>query len=81
MRRTRRDIISTMLKEAREGTLPTPLMYAAKVSYTQLVRYLETLNDEGLLEKRGRLWFTTEKGLRYLTMFEALEQLEETRRT
>ena len=81
MRRCRHDIFSAMLKEARNGAKPTPLMYASKVSYTQLVRYLKILNDEGLLEKRGRLWFTTEKGRRYLTMFEALRQLEEPRRT
>ena len=76
-----RDIIAAMLNAAREGTLPTPLMYAAKISYTQLSKYLELLHELGLLEKKGRLWFTTEKGQRYLTMFEALEQLEEPRRT
>ena len=81
MRRSRRDIIAAMLKGASRGTLPTPLMYATKLSYTQLERYLEVLNDEGLLEKKGRLWFTTEKGQRYLTLFEALQQLEEPRRT
>ena len=81
MRRCKHDIFSAMLKEARHGAKSTPLMYAARISFTQLVRYLETLNDEGLLEKRGLLWFTTEKGLRYLTMFEALQQLEEPRRT
>ena len=81
MRRCRHEIVFEMLKKARNGALPTPLMYASKVSFTQLLRYLETLNDMGLLEKRGRLWFTTEKGLRYLTMFDALRQLEEPRRT
>ena len=81
MRRCVHEIFRVILKEARNGTRPTPLMFAARTTYPLLRRYLETLNDKGLVEKKGKKWFTTEKGMRYLNTLEALRLLEDVQRT
>lgn len=80
MRRHMRDIAAAVLKAARDGSLPTPLMLATKTNYKELQEYLKLLNAAGLVERKGRLWFTTEEGLRYLALFEEIQKLEEPRR-
>lgn len=77
MRRCKHDIICALLKGARQGSLQTPLMYATKTNYKQLVRYLKILNDMGLVKKKGRLWFTTEQGKRFIELFDAVATLTE----
>ena len=81
MKRCRHDIFSNMLEEAKEGAVKTNLMYAARLSYTQLESYLKTLEDTGLLENRGRSWITTEKGERFLEAFQTVQMLMEKGKT
>ena len=60
-------IIHTILNETREGVKKTRLMYNAKMSNTQLDRYLEWLLEQEIVEKRTEngsniLYYSTEKG-------------------
>ena len=72
MKRCRHDITFTILQTATEGEFGTNIMYAARLSWTQLEKYLEMLREKGFIEKRDRRWFTTKKGFRFIQVFESL---------
>ena len=60
-------IIENILQETRTGVKKTRLMYNAKMSNTQLDRYLEWLLEQEIVEKRTEngsdvLYYSTEKG-------------------
>jgi predicted transcriptional regulator len=81
-RRTKRDrflIISAMLSHATRGVCKTELMYKVGLSFAQAEIYLEVLMNSELLEvancSRKPLYRTTEKGKRFLHMFDALVNL------
>ena len=66
-KRSESDIIGNILVETRDGIKKTQLMYKAKMSNTQLDRYLEKLIDHQCIEKRcdaddGTLYYLTSKG-------------------
>ena len=60
-------IIENILQETRKGVKKTRLMYNAKMSNTQLDRYLEWLLEQEIVEKRVEngsdvLYYSTKKG-------------------
>ena len=61
-RRCYHDIILSMLREADSGIVKTRLMYAARLSFTQLNRYLTELTEKGLISESFGIWTTTPKG-------------------
>jgi len=65
-RRGSLEIAVEILKVALEGATKTQIMYGANLSYSSLRRYLELLEGIGLLENKGRVYRTTDKGLRFL---------------
>src|SRR5438552_5607949 len=75
--RSRAEIIALILEAASNGATKTRLMYGAYLSYAQMMEYLELLLDNGLLicamgEQKFKL---TEKGLRYLHVYEKISEL------
>ena len=72
MRRCHHDIIFTILQAATEGELATNIMHAARLSWTQLEKYLKMLREKGFIEKRGPRWFTTKEGFSFIQVFESL---------
>ncbi len=62
-RRARHDIIMKILKTAKGGSKKTNIMFKARLSFSQLEKYLEVLNEAGFITEKSGMWMTTEKGL------------------
>jgi len=62
-RRGRHDIVMEILKIARNGAKKTNIMYKARLSHTQLEKYLNALRKEGFINEESGVWKTTERGL------------------
>ena len=76
-KRSELDVTADIL---RIGGSKTAIMYGANLSYSQTQKYLGVLIQSGLLERieaaRGRKGYrTTQKGQKFLDMFEDLEEL------
>jgi predicted transcriptional regulator len=75
--RSRSDIIIVILESTRSGATKTKIMYNTYLSYTQLVKYLEYLQQNDLLEyeKGTHLYRPTEKGLKFLNLSDKLSKM------
>lgn len=61
-RRTRHDLIMEILRIAENGENKTNIMYKARLSYSQLEKYLNALKKDGFLTEESGVWKTSEKG-------------------
>ena len=63
-----------ILDAANGGTTKTKIMYKAYLGYNQLKEYLTILIENNLLEylDRTQIFKTTEKGLHFLKMYNAI---------
>jgi predicted transcriptional regulator len=79
--RSRTEIVGNILDAANGGATKTKLMYKAFVSYGQLKEYLTILVENNLIEylEGTQNYKTTEKGLHYLKMHNAIGELLPTR--
>jgi|SRR5215218_3737423 predicted transcriptional regulator len=77
--RNRTEIVAQILQAANDHNeiTKTKIMYATFLSYKQLQRYLALLIQDELLEyvKGTHTYRTTEKGLKFLKMYEKMEEL------
>ena len=75
--RSRTEIVSNILDAANGGTTKTKIMYSAFLSYNQLKDYLAVLIENNLIEYHGvtKIFRTTEKGLKFLTTYNAIGEL------
>ena len=77
--RSRTEIISQILETAngRVGITVTKLMYKAFLSHDQLKGYVKVLTESDLLSYDfvTRTFKTTEKGLRFLKLYNKIDQL------
>src|SRR5579872_6267251 len=75
--RSRTEIIDSMLRGIGSGATKTHIMYRAFMSYTQLKEYLVLLEERKLIEfdAQTQLFTMTEKGLRFLNVYEAIQEL------
>lgn len=76
--RSRIEIINMMLDSARSGATKTQIMYKAYLSYSQLVEYIEYLQQNGLItHNKGmqQLYRPTKKGLKFLNLSAKLNQM------
>ena len=75
--RTSTEIVAMMLDAANGGTTKTKIMYKAYLSYNQLKEYISILIENKLLEyiDRTQTFKTTEKGLYFLKMHNAIGEL------
>lgn len=72
--RCRLDIFAAMLRAAEEEAVKTRIMHMAFVSSNQMQEYLDLLLEGGLIETRnGSSYQTTEKGRRFLAVYQELE--------
>jgi predicted transcriptional regulator len=62
-RRARHGIIMEILKSAINGEKKTVIMYKAKLSFTQLEKYLPALEEAGFITQESGIWRTTQEGL------------------
>jgi predicted transcriptional regulator len=75
--RSRTEIVGNILDAANGRATKTKIMYKAFLSYAQLKEYLSVLIENNLLEylEGTKTYKTTEKGLNYLKMHNAIEEL------
>jgi predicted transcriptional regulator len=75
--RSRTEIVGNILDAANGGATKTKIMYKAFLSYVQLKEYLSVLIENNLLEyiDGTHKFKTTEKGLNYLKMHNAIGEL------
>jgi predicted transcriptional regulator len=75
--RSRTEIVGNILDAANGGTTKTKLMYKAYISYNQLKEYLTILIENNLIKyiDGTQTFKTTEKGLMYLKMYNAIGEL------
>jgi predicted transcriptional regulator len=75
--RNRYEIIASILESAKTGITRTKVMYAAFLSYAQMVGYLKYLQEHALLifEEETQLYRTTKKGLGFLKLSHELSQV------
>jgi predicted transcriptional regulator len=74
------DIASDVLEAANGGTSKIQIMYRALLSYNQMKVYVNFLTEKGLLvyknqQGEARTFRTTEKGLRFLEIYNRLEDI------
>ena len=77
-KRTREEIVASILDSARYGATKTRIMYVSFLSYSQLQRYLGIALESKLigLDPKDRKYLITNKGLEYLKRFEELHGIE-----
>ncbi len=51
-----------ILKAALEGAKKTHIVYNANLNFDMVNRYLQMLEEQGLIERKGNLYVTTKKG-------------------
>lgn len=75
--RSRTEIISQILHTANGGITKTKLMYKVFLSHDQLKEYLAVLTQSDLLrfDFVSRTFMATEKGLRFLYLYNQIDQL------
>ena len=75
--RSRTELVSMILEAANGGATKTKIMYNAFLSYNQLKDYLSVLIENNLIEYLDgtREFKTTEKGLNFLKMHNAIGEL------
>jgi predicted transcriptional regulator len=75
--RSRTEIIAMILDAAYKETTKTKIMYNAYLSYNQVKEYISILLENNLLEylEGTRTFKTTEKGLNFLRMYNAMGEL------
>jgi len=76
-RRARHDIIMEILKIGRKGAKKTNIMYKARLSHTQLEKYLRALERENFIAEESGVWKTTEKGLYVIEACKLCQRLVE----
>lgn len=71
-KRHRLDIVFEILTRCEEGALKTHIMYETNLSYDQVQRYLEVLQEIKFIKKpvKKRLYFTTGKGFNFLQIYQ-----------
>ncbi len=78
MKRSRTEIIQTILDIVQEETNLTAVMYKSFISYSQLKKYLDLLEKNGLItvDKKKRIKITS-KGELYLSTANKLSEMIE----
>jgi predicted transcriptional regulator len=76
-KRSREEIIASILFTAKNGVSKTAIMYANYLSFSQLNKYLNFgLKSKILYINGDGRYYTTSKGLEYLKCFEQVHNVE-----
>jgi predicted transcriptional regulator len=75
--RSRTEIVSQVLEAANGGATKTKIMYRALLSYKQMKEYVKLLTEKGMLvyDPARSSFKTTEKGYRFLQIYDHLDQI------
>lgn len=75
-RRSDIEISAAILRVARGGARKSHIVYKANLNFKTIRTYLDRLRDSGLISgpmEGKRLYWTTEKGIEYLSHFEGFQ--------
>lgn len=74
--RSKEALVADMLSVAASSPVKkTLIMYKAALSYAQLQKYMQYLQDKGLIVRRDEGdWAITEKGKAYLKVYRTMQQ-------
>lgn len=67
------DITIAILKIAQDGAKKTQIVYGANLNSTIASKYLAQLKENKLIEQKGNLFVTTDKGKTYREMASELD--------
>jgi len=73
IRRSRLDITIAILRIAMDGAKKTQIVYGANLNSTIANKYLSRLEEKQLIEQKGNLFVTTDKGRMYRDMASELD--------
>jgi predicted transcriptional regulator len=75
--RSSTEIIDSILHSIDARATKTHIMYRAYLSYSQLKEYLKLLQDRELIryEDGSQMYLLTERGLRFINVYEEIKQL------
>lgn len=76
-KRSEVEIYANILEVARDGAKKSHIVYKANLNFKIVKKYLGTLNRASLItvpEERGKLFWTTEKGFKYLDHYKGLKE-------
>ncbi|MEW5840932.1 winged helix-turn-helix domain-containing protein [Nitrososphaera sp.] len=74
-KRSQQEIIVDILEVVTAPCRPTPIMYRANLSYSQLRFYLSFLLGRELITNRDGMWVATEKGREYLSAYGQMRKI------
>ena len=76
-KRSKEEIIASILDSARKGASKTRIMYGSFLSFNQLQKYLDYTLQARLVDlSYSGKYVTTSKGLEYLKRFEEVQDIE-----
>ncbi len=78
MRRNNVDISAELLYVAKNGARKTHLVYKANLNFVLIKKYLARLTENGLLESVDEIFYTTDKGARFLDQYEIMKPISGT---
>ena len=78
MRRNNIDISAELLHVAKNGARKTHLVYKANLNFVLIKKYLASLTENGLLESVDEIFYTTDKGARFLDQYEIMKPMSGT---
>ena len=78
MRRNNVDISAELLYVAKNGARKTHLVYKANLNFVLINKYLASLTENGLLESVDEIFYTTDKGARFLDQYEIMKPMSGT---
>jgi predicted transcriptional regulator len=73
--RSQYEIVSEMLYLALGEVHKTGLINSCKLSHKMCEKYITTLLETGLLEKKRNRFHTTKKGIQFIEIYQELERL------
>ncbi len=76
-RRSEIDILTEILRLARENPRKTTLLYRVNLNHTLLNKYLSYLMEKGLLVEQGGVYSITDRGHEFLLLSRKLQKLLE----
>jgi len=75
MKRQPYDVAAEILFLAMAGVKKTKILYSCNLSFTMCDKYIRLLLGNGLLEKKADSFYTTQKGIKYITAHQKIECL------
>jgi len=76
-KRSKEEIIASILNTSRQGTSKTSIMYVNYLSFSQLNKYLDfALKTKIIFQNGDGRYYTTTRGMEYLKCFQEVQSME-----